>query len=66
MPDTRNVAPGLYWKVTGSPANTELIPESCHPPISASVTGDGFDPQRWPWPNGSDHTKLVVLLYGWW
>src|SRR6266542_6094740 len=43
-----------------------LTPASCQPPTSASVSAEAFDPQRWPRPNGSAHTKLVVLLYGWW
>jgi hypothetical protein len=56
------VASGLYLNVTGSPAYTQLMPASCQPPTSSSISGDAFEAQRCPCPNGSDHTKLVVLL----
>src|SRR5262245_9350203 len=60
MPETTKLAPGVYVSVTGSPALMRLIPASCQPPITALTSGDAF------LPNGSDQTKLVVLLYGWW
>src|SRR5690349_4795288 len=43
-----------------------FTPASCQPPITASSALDAPEPHRWPRPNGSVHTKLVVLLYGWW
>src|SRR5262245_18162148 len=36
-----------------------LMPASCQPPITTLRAGETMR-------NGSDHTKLVVLLYGWW
>jgi len=51
--------------VTGSPELRRLTPATCQPPMMASMTPDAPAPHFWPWPNGSDHMKLVVLLYGW-
>src|SRR5437899_2367118 len=34
-------------------------------PVTASTDGDAPETQCRPRPNGSAHTKLVVLLYGW-
>ncbi len=65
MADTWKLAAGVYWNVTISPGVTVLMPAISQPPTSTSIADDRLFPQRLPRPNGSDHTKLVVVLYGW-
>ena len=63
--DTRNVAVGEYVSVTISPGVIVLMPAISHPPATMSSADGMLPPHRFPLPNGSAHTKLVVLLYGW-